>query len=232
MNLLFAALIPVAVFLYAIYKIDKYDREPRKLLLKLFLAGVGISLPIIFVEERLGYMNIFAQSDSDLRNVYTAFVVAAFTEETFKWIAVKRLAYNNRAYDEKLDGIVYCVFVSLGFAALENVLYVFGRSGMSTAILRALTALPAHLLFGVVMGYYLSKMKFAQSGPKYYQAMVNSLFVPIILHGVYDYILMSDYQWLLIGFIPYMAWMWYFGIRRIRSYYKESEAMHLDKDEV
>lgn len=232
MRLLLAALVPVVVYLYAIYKVDKYDKEPKKLLFKLFIAGVFISMPIIFLENILGYMNVFALTTSDLSNAYTAFVVAALTEETFKWLAVKKLAYNNRAYDEKLDGIVYCVFVSLGFAALENILYVFGSGGMSIALLRAMTALPGHMLFGVVMGYYLSKMKFAESGPGYVRASINSLLIPIIVHGIYDYILMSKYKWLLLGFIPYMIWLWYFGIRHIRTYYKVSKEEHLVEEEV
>lgn len=136
LKLLLAALLPIAVYLFVIYRIDKYDQEPKKkLLLKLFGAGILIAIPVIFVESILGLMNVFTLTDSDLKkNFYTAFVVAAFTEELFKWFAVKGIAYNNRAFDERLDGIVYCVFVSLGFAALENVGYVFSNNDIALLI--------------------------------------------------------------------------------------------------
>lgn len=225
LKLLLAALMPIAAYILLIYKIDRFDKEPKRLLIKLFLFGALISAPIIYVENILHYMNIFAVTETDLKNFYRAFVVAAFTEELFKWFVVKRLAYSNRAYDEQLDGIIYCVFVSLGFAAVENVSYVLSND-LSVAYLRAITALPGHMLFGVVMGYYLSKQKFAKTGNAYRKAATMTLLMPIIVHGIYDYILMSNYKILLVGFIPYMIWLWYFGIKRIRSFYLLSKERH------
>ncbi len=223
MNLLIAALAPVCALLFIIYKIDRYNREPAKLLGMLFVFGALIAIPVIVVEDFLGYLNVFALTGSDLQNVYTAFVVAAFTEELFKWLLLKKFAYRNKAYDEYLDGIVYAVFVSLGFAAVENVGYVFSNGDMNVAVMRALTALPGHMLFGVAMGYYFSVMKFARTKVVYRRALKQSLLVPILVHGIYDYILMSHYKWLLILFIPYMIWLWRFGIKRVKRYYDDSK---------
>jgi len=223
MKLLFGALAPVLALLYIIYRIDKYDREPARLLGKLFLFGALIAGPIILVENFLSTLNTVM---GDLGNFYTAFVVAAFTEELFKWFVLKQFAYRDRAYNEYLDGIVYGVFISMGFAAIENVLYVVGNNEMSVALLRALTALPGHMLFGVAMGYYFSVMKFAGTKSLYQRALRQSLIAPIVLHGVYDYILMSQYKWLLALFIPYLIYMWQFGIRRIKRYHDASRQEH------
>lgn len=223
LRLLLAALLPIAAYLYMIYKIDRFDKEPKRLLIKLFIFGGLIAIPVVYVEGILNYMNIFAVTESDMKNFYTAFVVAAFTEELFKWFVVKKFAYSNHEYDERLDGIVYCVFVSLGFAAVENVGYVFSTNAISVAYMRAVTALPGHMLFGVVMGYYLSRQKFAVTAKGQKRAAFMSLFMPILVHGIYDYILMSQYKILLIGFIPFMIWLWFFGVKRIRKYYVESK---------
>ena len=226
MDLLIAALAPIGALLFIFYKIDRYNKEPAKLLAKLFIVGALIAIPVIVVEGFLGYLNVFAFTESDLQHVYTAFVVAAFTEELFKWLVLKQFAYRHKAYDEYLDGIIYAVFVSLGFAAFENVGYVFSNNDMNVALMRALTALPGHMLFGVAMGYNFSIMKFAKTKATFNKAQRLSLLVPILIHGVYDYILMSQFKWLLILFIPYLIWMWQFGIRRVKKYYETSKEAH------
>ena len=224
MNLLIAAIAPVVALLYIIYKVDRYNKEPIQLLMKLFGLGAFIAIPVISVEGFLGYLNVFSLTGSDLKNLYTAFVVAAFTEELFKWLVLRQFAYRHKAYDEYLDGIVYAVFVSLGFAAFENVGYVFSNNDMSVAVMRALTALPGHMLFGVAMGYHFSMMKFAKTKSRFLRAQRESLLIPILIHGIYDYILMSQFKWLLVLFIPYLIWMWSFGIKKIRIYYEDSKA--------
>lgn len=226
MGLLIAALAPIGALLVIFYKIDRYNKEPAKLLVKLFLFGALIAIPVIAVEGFLGYLNVFALTTSDLQHVYTAFIVAALTEEVFKWLVLRQFAYRHRAYDEYLDGIIYAVFVSLGFAAFENLGYVLSNNDLNVALMRALTALPGHMLFGVAMGFNFSIMKFAKTKATFKKAQRRSLLVPILIHGFYDYILMSQYQWLLILFIPYLIWMWQFGIKRIKKYYDTSKEEH------
>ncbi len=226
MNLLIAALAPIGALLFIFYKIDRYNKEPARLLGKLFFFGALIAIPVIAVESFLGYLNVFTLTGSDLQYVYTAFIVAALTEELFKWLVLRRFAYRHKAYDEYLDGIIYAVFVSLGFAAFENVGYVFSNNDMNVALMRALTALPGHMLFGVAMGYNFSIMKFAKTKATFNRAQRLSLMVPIIIHGIYDYILMSQFKWLLVLFIPYLIWMWQFGIRRVKKYYDTSKEEH------
>lgn len=208
MNLLIVALGPIFVILIYIYIRDKYEKEPWGLLVKTFIAGALITLPIIFVEDIL---SAFAVNLEGLWNAaYTAFIVAGFTEELFKYLVVFLFILKNSNFNERFDGIVYAVFVSLGFAAVENILYVYNY-GMNTGLLRAITAVPAHALFGIVMGFYFGKSLF-NSRKKY---LFLALTIPILLHGIYDFLLMSGKEILLLLFIPYIIYMWINGFKKM-----------------
>jgi RsiW-degrading membrane proteinase PrsW (M82 family) len=125
------------------------------------------------------------------------------------------LVYRSRHFNEKFDGIVYAVFVSLGFAAVENILYVF-QEGVTTGFLRAVTAVPAHAIFGIVMGYYLG---FAKLEPENRGKNIwNAFMWPFLLHGFYDYVLMSEYKFLLLLFLPLLFYMYRTGFRRMKSH--------------
>lgn len=141
-------------------------------------------IPAIIIEMVFGYFNIFSGL---WRAAYTAFIVAGFSEELVKRMVVLKIAFRHPAFDEKLDGIVYAVFASLGFATIENVMYVvFRYANVGVGIQRAIFSVPAHMLFAITMGYYLSLAKYAEEEgtKKFYFSM--SLIVPIVLHGIYD----------------------------------------------
>ena len=186
MLLLAAAVAPSTALLYYFYTRDKYEKEPRKLLLKAFLIGGGLVVPVLFVE--LG-LNIFDMEEANLIAAgYTAFVVAGFVEESFKFMFFFLYIWKNSNFNEMYDGIVYSVFISLGFATFENLAYVLS-TGFSTAVIRSLTAVPAHALFAVTMGYYLGIARFAnlRYRRKY---IILGLIIPVLLHGIYDFILL------------------------------------------
>ena len=189
-NLLVTAVTPGIALAIIIYLIDKHDREPIKLLVKTFLGGAIIVIPTILFESFLSSFNIF---NGLLGAAYTAFIVAGFSEEFFKRFVVMRIDYNNPAYNERLDGIVYCVIASLGFATVENAIYVVFRFAdvESVAIYRAILSVPAHMLFAITMGYYLSMAKFCSDPFKRKKYYSKSLTIPMILHGIFDFILMS-----------------------------------------
>ncbi|HYE84436.1 MAG TPA: PrsW family glutamic-type intramembrane protease [Clostridia bacterium] len=211
MLLLAAAVAPSAALLYYFYTRDKYEREPRLLLLKSFLMGGGLVIPVLFVELTL---NIFDIAEGNLLAAgYTAFVVAGLSEESFKFLFFFLYIWKNREFNEMYDGIVYAVFISLGFATVENLAYVL-QTGFDTAFIRSLTAVPAHALFAVVMGYYLGIAKFAklQYRRKYIWLGFMS---PVILHGIYDFILLSQKFYLLVLFIPYMIYLWKRGLGHV-----------------
>jgi RsiW-degrading membrane proteinase PrsW (M82 family) len=209
--LLASALAPSAALLYYFYMRDKYEKEPRKYLLRAFLLGGAIVVPVLFVEMTL---NIFDMADSSLLSAgYSAFVVAGLVEEAFKYLLFFLYIWKHREFDEMVDGIVYSVFISLGFATVENIAYVLS-SGFNTALIRSLTAVPAHALFGVAMGYYLGIAKFVS--PKYQRKYIRLGFlIPVLLHGVYDFILFSQRFHMLIFFIPYMLYLWRRGLKNV-----------------
>lgn len=209
MILLAAAVAPSAALLYYFYARDKYEKEPRKLLLKAFLMGGGLVVPVLFAELTL---SVFDVSDRNLLTVgYTAFVVAGLVEESFKFLFFILYIWRKKEFNEMYDGIVYSVFISLGFATVENLAYVLS-TGFNTAIIRSLTAVPAHALFGVAMGYYLGIARFAnqQNRQKY---IWLGFAVPVILHGIYDFILLSQKLLFFVLFIPYMLYLWKRGLR-------------------
>jgi len=226
MAVLLASLAPVFIILFYIYFRDKYDKEPLGLLLKALLLGIVVVIPVIFVERLL--MNMMPQSNKVAAAFYHAFIVAGSTEELFKFLALYLLVWKSPSFNEKFDGIVYAVFVSLGFAGVENVLYVLD-GGMQTALMRSLTAIPAHAIFGIIMGYYLgiAHMYKELKGPN----LARALLVPILLHGIYDFILMVDIGWLLLLFFPYIIVLYIMGVKKIKVLSDTSVFKPLDEEE-
>ncbi len=211
-NLLLLALAPIAILATYIWLRDKYEREPWTMLLKALILGALTVIPILIIERFLmGFIHNFS---GYARAFYNAFVVAAFSEELFKFLFLYGLIWKSKEFNEKFDGIVYATFISLGFAAVENVMYVF-QHGAQVGITRALTAVPAHFLFGVSMGYFLGIARFFTYRRP---AMIRmALLIPMLLHGIYDFILMSQNHFLLLLFIPFIIGMWRFGLKKMKE---------------
>jgi protease PrsW len=212
MNLVILSLAPVFVIASYIYFRDKYEKEPIRLLFFALLTGALIVLPILFVEMFLSrYTSLFPRYISA---AYQAFVVAAFSEELFKFIALYLLIWKSAEFNEKFDGIVYAVYVSLGFAAVENVLYVID-GGMATGISRAITAVPAHAIFGVTMGFYFGMARFYEMERATLKR--KALLYPILLHGIYDFILFTGIAWLTVVFAAFVVYLYISGLKRIKE---------------
>jgi RsiW-degrading membrane proteinase PrsW (M82 family) len=226
MAALLASLAPVFIILFYIWFRDKYDREPLGMLIKALLVGILIVVPVIFVERML--MGFMPQAGKVAEAAYHAFVVAGFTEELFKFLGLYILVWRSPSFNEQFDGIVYAVFVSLGFAGVENVLYVMD-GGMQTALTRAITAVPAHAIFGIAMGYYLGiahRYKELRSS-----FLARALFIPILLHGIYDFILMVEINWLLVLFIPYVIWLYILGMKKMKRLSEASIFKPVEEEE-
>lgn len=188
--LLSAALLPAILLWLYIWKKDTH-KEPTYLLLKAVLLGVAIIIPVAILESGIEAMifGVEGKPTSLLGTTTMAFVVAALPEETFKLLALWMVLRKNPYFDEHFDGIVYAVCVGLGFAAFENIMYVFSEEDwVSTAIVRALLAVPGHYAFAILMGYYYSVYHFVDHSPKVAACV---LLVPILAHGAYDAIAMS-----------------------------------------
>ena len=187
--LIIAAVLPAAVLMWRVYRADRLEHESLKL------------------SRRLCYLLGFAVAeDTVLYNVITYLGIVAFAEEGTKYWMLRRRTWRSEEFNCRFDGVVYAVFVSLGFAVLENVCYVL-IFGFRTALLRAATAVPGHASFGVFMGvfYALAKkneIRSNASASAFYRVL--AVLLPALLHGLYDYIAVqaSFYStWVFVGFI-------------------------------
>ena len=206
--LLTSSLIPVVILLAYIWKKDTH-KEPTSWLVKAILWGVAICLPVAMLEMGIE-MVLFGEGGKPTSLFGTttmAFVVAALPEETFKLFALWMVLRKNPYFDEHFDGIVYAVCVGLGFAAIENIFYVFSEEEwVSVAITRALLAVPGHYAFAILMGYYYSVYHFVDHSPR---AAAYILLVPVLAHGSYDAIAMSGLINQYIGGISFFVLIYF-----------------------
>lgn len=185
--LLAIAVIPGAFLAAMIYRMDKYEHEPPALIAKLLLFGAISVIPTIAVE--LALESVYGAFFEGLAFLIVENMLGvALVEEGFKYLFLKLGSWKHKAFDYQFDGVVYAVSVSIGFAVVENIMYV-GMDGFATGILRAVTAVPGHTIFGIFMGYYYGMAKyFDYRGEtklvKKYKKM--AIVVPMLIHGIYD----------------------------------------------
>ena len=194
--LLLAALVPAAFLMVQVYRLDRIEKEPAGLLLKLVLFGALSGLAAGAIEGALTRVLDVTLGGGMLRLVLENFLAVALVEEACKRWVVLKFAWRHPAFDYRFDAVVYCVFSALGFAALENILYV-AEYGFAVAVSRALLSVPGHCFFAVYMGIYLGQAKMAERAMQWYyielpdespgQYLRASLLVPTLLHGFWDF---------------------------------------------
>lgn len=188
------ALIPPIALLIFIYYKDKKEKEPFGILTALFFAGVGTTISASILELiGMGICELIFPYESVVKACVTAFLIVATSEELGKYLVMRWITWKNKNFDYSYDGIVYAVFSSMGFAAFENILYVF-QNGVATGVLRMFTSIPGHAAFAVFMGVFYSKAKYASvTGNKaaYRKWNTLALVVPMFAHGLYDAVLMA-----------------------------------------
>jgi protease PrsW len=184
MLLLALALAPGLAISFYMYSKDRFDREPRRLLIFSFLLGVLSVVPAIILQLLADKIlkGIFAP-DTFGYKIIMAYVIVGISEECSKYFMLRSYAYPKKAFNEPFDGIIYSVMVSMGFATIENVGYVL-PNGFGTGILRMFLAVPAHASFAVLMGYYIGLAKF--DPPNAGKLKIKGLLLAIFFHGTYD----------------------------------------------
>lgn len=186
------AIAPSLAFGVFIFWRDKFDREPIHLLIGCFFFGALACIPAAVIEV---YLEKWIQpSQYGLPGLFlSAFILVALIEEGWKFFFTNFFAYRRDAFNEPYDGITYAVMVSLGFATLENIVYVLGDENrpIELALYRMFTAVPAHVTFGVVMGYFMGLAKFRQNS---FKLRLAGLGGAVLLHGFYDFALFSAAQ--------------------------------------
>lgn len=188
--LILSAVLPAVYLLFYVYKKDRLEKESIRFLLKLVLMGI-VSTILALVTESLG-MNVLpslVQEGSVKYNLILYFIIVGLSEEGFKYLLLKIKTWQSPEFNCQFDGVVYAVFVSLGFALWENISYVLSY-GFATALVRAITAIPGHACFGVFMGAFYGFAKRYELAGAVKEASICrklALIVPVLLHGAYDY---------------------------------------------
>lgn len=215
-----AAVLPALVLMKYIYNQDSIESEPAGLLIHLAVVGAASVFPVILLESAGKYIleSMLAPSGA-LYSVLLMFLVVAPAEEGCKYFFLKRRTWNHPAFNYQFDGVVYAVFVSLGFAALENVGYVL-QFGLSVAITRAIFSVPAHMGFAVLMGSFYGKAKVCQFRGDQKGVIKNQrlgVLTAVMLHGIYNTCLSFNTPVSLMVFIAFVSCMYIVVIHRIKS---------------
>ena len=213
--LILAALIPPAVLLLVIYRMDKIEQEPPRMMMGLFFKGLLAMFPILVLELLASqFVDFFPWSY--LGYLFLAyFCIPGFIEEGVKYRVLKKNTWNDPNFNFRFDAVVYSVFVSLGFAAVENVMYVLSN-GFSTAVLRAIFSIPGHAMFGVVMGVGVGTAKWLEVLGQRQQAqseLKKAFLTAAILHGLYDFLLVG-FGWI---FYPYFIGLVIYVVRLLKK---------------
>jgi RsiW-degrading membrane proteinase PrsW (M82 family) len=184
----------IAIF---IYERDKLDKEPFHLLIKSFFLGtisVFVAIFLEFLVEQMGFSN--SQSSISMTASYALLV--GFSEEICKYSFLMWFAYPRKEFDEPFDGITYAVMIAMGFATLENIFYVV-EGGLEVGLWRMFSAVPAHGIFGVLMGYFVGMAKFKHQ-EHISPLKIIGLLTAVLFHAAYDFCLfMASYPLLFIG---------------------------------
>lgn len=216
--LLIISILPIFVIGYFVYKHDN-EKEPKKILLKLFIYGIISIIPASILE--LIIENFF--KDEVLMNLPELFIYIfidiALIEELCKWYITYKISYNHKEFNQIYDAIVYSVSTSLGFATLENILYVLDN-GYLTGIIRAISAVPGHTCDAIIMGSYLGIAKIAKLNNNRQEERKNlilSIILPTIAHTVYDFCIYSKNFFFIIIFLITIIWIYIYSIRKIKK---------------
>lgn len=217
MNLVFMALAPILILLFYVYIRDKYEKEPYMLLFVGVAIGFILTYPIIFFENLM--LDFMPYGSAKFEAFYLSFVVAALVEEGLKFLVMIILIWQNKNYNEKYDGIVYSVFIALGFASCENIMYVTNdvMGGVETALLRSIISVPAHCFYGIFMGYYFSRAKYKNK-----LNLILAFLIPFGLHGLLDFILSTDFYLNIFVLISYIIILSFISLFVMKKYVSES----------
>jgi RsiW-degrading membrane proteinase PrsW (M82 family) len=178
------AALPAALLLAYFYRLDRARPEPVGLIGKSVLYGFFAVIPAAAIEYAIAFL--VPQPSGPLGLLFEAFLVAGLVEESVKLYFIRHYIFRRSEFDERVDGIIYAICVSLGFAFVEN--FVYGYRDWSILVVRSFTAVPGHALFSGIMGYYLGLAKLERGRPGLWK---RGLAWAVVLHGVYDWLIMS-----------------------------------------
>lgn len=228
MLLLLLSILPAIILLVYICKKDKTEKEPFGLLLSLFFLGALTVVSAVVIGLACGvFLEDVFEEDDIIYILIDNFLVTALVEEGGKYFVMKKRTWNHPAFNYTFDGVVYAVFTSLGFALVENILYVFD-GGLTTAIMRAVMSVPGHAIFGIYMGMYygMSKLK----GKK--KPMLRTLWVPVLIHGFYDFCLSMESGLFIAIFFVFEIIITISAFRKVKKLSKNDQPIESDESYI
>ncbi|MBQ6128212.1 MAG: PrsW family intramembrane metalloprotease, partial [Lachnospiraceae bacterium] len=204
--MLLLSVLPSIILFVVVWRGDRYEKEPPKLLVKLFLLG-ALTTVSAFIIELLFSDFILGSCDPQgmLFLIVDNFLVVAVAEEAGKYFVLKKVTWKHPAFNYTFDAVVYAVTVSLGFATLENMLYLVD-GGLGTAVMRALFSVPGHFIDALYMGYYYGFARYSEAfgderlRKKYLR---QAFIVPVLIHGFYDFCLSTEYWGFILIFLVF-----------------------------
>ncbi|MBM3452375.1 MAG: PrsW family intramembrane metalloprotease [Bacteroidetes bacterium] len=229
--LLIASVFPVLIFMYLIYLRDTI-KEPLSTLFRAFFAGILSVVLAVILGLVISPIGEFLKESAMGYSFFNAFITAGLIEEFSKFLLLYLFIWKHKNFDQNYDGIIYAVFASLGFALVENILYVF-QGGLSTAIMRAVLAVPGHGFFAVIMGYYFSLAKFNHNQQRSL-LLIQAIMIPALIHGSYDFCLMYMSHensnillslLLLIAFTVLVIGFWRLGFKKIKKHIQKDKEL-------
>lgn len=194
--ILLLCLLPCFMLLYYLYNKDKLEKEPFYILILLFFEGCGVAVLsfyiTIYFKSIFDFLNISHIQMNFFQIILKNFIFIALLEEGLKWIFTIITTWKNKCFNHIFDSIVYCGFLSLGFATIENIFYAYSYNNLLSILLRGIISVPCHLSFSIFMGYYLGRAKKSENNNIKYKYLLCSLFIPTFLHFLYNSLLLNN----------------------------------------
>lgn len=223
------SVVPVILLALFVYSKDTV-KEPKSLLMGLFISGFLAAALVIVIDICLSTIipDFFIADNYTNMSFYKLFSIVfleiAFIEELSKWLMIRLLGYDNKNFDQKYDIIVYSVFVSLGFACIENIFYLI-PSGLSLGFFRAIFSIPGHACFGVFMGSFLGLAKEYEDKDKILSRvyMFYAVLIPTLLHTTFNFCLLANKTWFFIVFIIFIIILYITSIITIKRISEEDK---------
>ena len=228
LGLLVIAIAPAAALFLFFYLRDKYRREPIGILLVTFALGAASLVPAAMTSLSLQRLTGWRSSTpSLLQAFFGAMVIVGLVEEGAKFVVVRFYAYHRPEFDEPYDGIMYSVMAALGFATLENIIYIFSN-GAGTGVMRALLAMPSHAFDGVLMGYFLGEAKFARNDRVGNWLSALGFGLAVLAHGLYDFIVftLDKAPLMILSLLTMAVLFWVIFFKATRKLAEQSPYKH------
>lgn len=225
--LIYLSLLPSILLGNYIYKNDKVEKEPTKLLVGCFIGGV-ISGIVVILMYLLGFNYQMNPNDQVSILIYS-FITVSLIEELAKFLLLYFITYKNKEFNYMYDSVVYASFLGLGFAIFENLIYILGSYDLLTIFVRGFVTLPAHIFFGIFMGYYLGLSKKCEIEGKRkdkFKYLILALLVPVLLHGFFDYCLFTGDVLTSILFVIFVLVLYIASFNKVKELSKIKKSLY------